>query len=557
MADTSDKHSTARWVTAILTLMVCGLVLMVSGVLIPAHFRGVDAQVIEVSGVGTSSLVDEGLRLMSESRISQAQLFLTAAKQCNIKDVNTLERQMAEASHWQSTNQAVSELDLILQDHPWALKWNGSSAIKLLATRRARAALQAQLGGAVRSGVLEFLNTLQLTNLVYFSPARSASGQPYEAAALLSALLVQQDHLPQSLRHSMESLAYGATRKGEVQALERYYMDLVSLGNRLNWGQLIELMNHVPKVETLTSLANLSRQKSHPWQILFAAANLQGSAKDVTDYLMQHSQTGRKDLLFAVSHGQGALNRLIDSGLRIAYSPTRNEVVLYEPFNLVFTAWLRLTQYSPGWAIWLKYGLILLGAFFMGRALIDLLPIPDGIAVKRWNSPAHFALSGVLIILAIALWEPFLFQKTQTLDFPLHWKLPMVNEDVLETITNELKPMLDKLTILALVFFLLIQAIIYVICLLKLAEIRRQAVSNELKIKLLDNEENMFDAGLYAGLGGTVLSLVLLAMGVIKPSLMAAYASTLFGIIFVGLLKICHLRPLRRKLIITQESTTP
>jgi hypothetical protein len=34
---------------------------------------------------------------------------------------------------------------------------------------------------------------------------------------------------------------------------------------------------------------------------------------------------------------------------------------------------------------------------------------------------------------------------------------------------------------------------------------------------------------------------------------MAAYASTLFGILFVAVLKICHVRPYRRKLILESE----
>ena len=86
-----------------------------------------------------------------------------------------------------------------------------------------------------------------------------------------------------------------------------------------------------------------------------------------------------------------------------------------------------------------------------------------------------------------------------------------------------------------------------------MAEIRRQQVPSRIKLKLLENEENMFDSGLYIGLGGTVASLVFLAMGILKPSLMAAYASTLFGIIFVAILKIVHLRPFRRRLIIDAE----
>jgi hypothetical protein len=44
------------------------------------------------------------------------------------------------------------------------------------------------------------------------------------------------------------------------------------------------------------------------------------------------------------------------------------------------------------------------------------------------------------------------------------------------------------------------------------------------------------------------------SLGVIKPSLMAAYSSTSFGIIFVSIFKIFHLRPLRRRLLLETEA---
>ena len=77
----------------------------------------------------------------------------------------------------------------------------------------------------------------------------------------------------------------------------------------------------------------------------------------------------------------------------------------------------------------------------------------------------------------------------------------------------------------------------------------------EVKLRLLENEENLFDAGLYLGLFGTAASLILLTLGLIKPSLVSAYSSTLFGILFVALLKIFHVRPYKRRLII--ESAMP
>jgi uncharacterized membrane protein YdfJ with MMPL/SSD domain len=88
-----------------------------------------------------------------------------------------------------------------------------------------------------------------------------------------------------------------------------------------------------------------------------------------------------------------------------------------------------------------------------------------------------------------------------------------------------------------------LQALIYIACLVKLAEIRRQNVTPRFKLRLLENEDHLFDAGLYLGFVGTIVSLILVSMGVIKFSLMAAYSSTSFGIIFVCVFKIFNLRP--------------
>ena len=87
--------------------------------------------------------------------------------------------------------------------------------------------------------------------------------------------------------------------------------------------------------------------------------------------------------------------------------------------------------------------------------------------------------------------------------------------------------------------------------LINLTEIRKMEGSPTLKLELIQNEDQLFDSGLYLGLTGTVLSLIFLAIGVVQASLMAAYSSTLFGIIFVALLKVFHVRPFRKSLLMT------
>jgi hypothetical protein len=79
---------------------------------------------------------------------------------------------------------------------------------------------------------------------------------------------------------------------------------------------------------------------------------------------------------------------------------------------------------------------------------------------------------------------------------------------------------------------------------------RDQDASPLLKLRLMENEENLFDSGLYVGMMGTAAALVLQVVGVIEPNLLAAYSSNLFGIICVALVKIRHVRGFKRRLIL-------
>ena len=112
---------------------------------------------------------------------------------------------------------------------------------------------------------------------------------------------------------------------------------------------------------------------------------------------------------------------------------------------------------------------------------------------------------------------------------------------------------MKEISLTSLVVFFVVQALIYIWCLTKLAEIRRQPMAARMKLRLLENEDHLFDAGLYVGFVGSVVSLILMSIGVGHISMMA-YASTSFGIIFVSVLKIFHVRPLRRRLILESES---
>jgi hypothetical protein len=165
-----------------------------------------------------------------------------------------------------------------------------------------------------------------------------------------------------------------------------------------------------------------------------------------------------------------------------------------------------------------------------------------------------FALGFLLVVLLLS--EPFLAQDSQRVEFPFRLRVPTMGSVVSAGTTGAARSIMNQLSLLTLLLFFVLQGLIYTACLFKLAEIRRQNLTSRLKLKLLENEDHLFDAGLYLGFAGTIISLIPVSLGVIQPSLMAAYSSTSFGIIFVSAFKIFNLRPLRRKLLLEAEAAS-
>ena len=156
-------------------------------------------------------------------------------------------------------------------------------------------------------------------------------------------------------------------------------------------------------------------------------------------------------------------------------------------------------------------------------------------------------------LVSILLLEPSLLQTPRGqvsvagFDFALANLLAYANEESMAD---------QNLTVVTAIIagvFLLIQVVIFMICFSRVSQVKNEEINAGLKLDLLDNEENLFDLGLYIGLGGTVLSLILLlVLDVKQDALIGAYTSTLFGILFVAALKIFIVRPYRNHLIVKQ-----
>jgi len=214
--------------------------------------------------------------------------------------------------------------------------------------------------------------------------------------------------------------------------------------------------------------------------------------------------------------------------------------------------WFALTV---KWFFYMTGGFLLAVALHLARPRAAEIERPLQVRGVHLARELLFALGFLLVVLLLS--EPFLAQESQGTEFPFRLRLPQVGAAVTSTTPGGKPKLMDTRSIFTLLLFFVLQALLYCACLVKLAEIRRQRVPARMQLKLLENEENLFDGGLYLGFAGTIICLMLIMLKVIhQQSLMAAYSSTSFGVIFVSVFKIFNLRPVRRQLLMQAEAQT-
>ena len=162
----------------------------------------------------------------------------------------------------------------------------------------------------------------------------------------------------------------------------------------------------------------------------------------------------------------------------------------------------------------------------------------------------------VICLLLVIINEPYLALGAQPTGYELKLVIPVLGASTPAATMPDKSYSIDLPTITSIVFFFLVQALVFYICRLKLKDIEARKVSPAVKLRLAENEENLFDSGLYVGIAGTCISLVLQVLQVIQANLLAAYSSNLFGILCVALIKIRHVRPFKQRLILDITETT-
>jgi len=550
----------SRWVWFWVCVIVA-LVMLLCGLQMPIHLRAVDDSVLQKAGWNSRSLVEQGVALVRADKLGAALLISQTSERYQLPG-------------WQKLNQDVAEL---ARQHPGWVVWGGPEPrfesifesdanlrnpgfdpfTEYVVRMENRERVLSLLGASRRPGVQELLRLRFCTNTVLFPPSQSAAGQPLDAAISICGLLLEGDHFAAGLSNSVVTAASMANRGGSSQAIEDVLMSLLSLGQRFNWGQLVVFLSNIQDPETLRLQTNLARKATRRLPILFSAVCLSGRPGAVATYVMNFSQTGLDDLGASLRYGSDGLNELLSRNQRLDRSVYT--VDRFAPMS-AFLSWTAGFAWKAPWPAFItKWTLYLLAGFLFAAALHFARPTVSSLERPLQVRGFHiareilFALGFLVVVLLVS--EPFLTQESQKVEFPFRLRLPITGSQVAAGTNNLIKPaFMNPLNLLTLLLFFVLQGLLYVACLVKLAEIRRQQVAPRIKLRLLENEDHLFDAGLYLGFVGTIISLILVSIGVVKFSLMAAYSSTSFGIIFVSIFKIFHLRPTRRRLLLQSEA---
>lgn len=541
-----------------LICVLVGLELIAWGLLVPVHIRAVDAKTLEVAGAQGASLAGEGLSLVSMEKTGPARMFLRFMETNGVPGVEQLSTAVRKAEQDQPRSRvwggSALYLEKVFEKTPLT---NASTQpfIDLLIDPRTRDTLLQVLQRSRRPPVLQILQARTLTNTVIFPPALSASGQPLDASLLTAALLLQQDEFATGLRNSVQSMVATATGGGSAEALELFCMDLLALGKRLDWTQLVELVRRSPDTNSLQLAAGLFQDHEEALPAIYGAIHFCESPLAVAKYIQYFPNTGLKDLNFALRAGGDAVRQLVQTMQPVHYPTIRERFVSLSAVRVIYEPLARLATRHPWMGFFIKYGVCFLGALLVARALTYLSPslLDEMLASRPIVSGPQIVIGLCLLFVVLFFSESMIARASPPRRLPVQFKFPMASAALRAKIPQPARAMSETNATIPLLIFFVSQAVIYVFCRMKLAEIRRQPLPSRLKLRLLENEEHLFDAGLYFGFVGTVVSLIVVSMGIAKFGIMSAYASTCFGIVFVSIVKIFHVRPYRRRLILDAE----
>lgn len=545
----SQKRERNHSLPVAVAWLVAGLALVVLAWMTPVNLKSVTPALLKAAGENTPGVAAFGQQRLDSEKLGAARLILEAARLTGDAGAAGLERSIqnieARRPEWVPWGGWDPFLDPLVKDN--ATRAESTPVLNFFITAKARRSLQLFLSNSRSIGVQTILQTRENQGTTRFVPANRAGGEALDAVILLTALLYQSENLSPALQRELRVLAETASVEKQMGGLETFYLDLLSLGKRLNWMQLCELLRVSGSARTVGEFAQLARVASDNLPLIYTAALYSGSADNVADYLMEYGKQGLADLRLSLTEGQGAVQLLL-----------RNRAPVNHTAGPSLGAVAELALLNPRIVLIAKYAAFFAGAFMLFHALeVFLSGVTVGGARMAPVRLRSVLLAGMIAVFLVFASEPFLIKTPPASEFKFKLYMPVLAIDQPDSPVTSVPittAMLDNATILSISLFAALQIAVYVICLLKIRSIARQSVSPLLKLRLMENEENLFDAGLYVGIAGTATALVLQVMGLIQANLLAAYSSNLFGILCVALVKIRHVRNFKRQLIIESQT---
>jgi hypothetical protein len=538
-----------------IALIAAGVVVAVAAWSLPVNLKSVSPALLIAAGEGTPSLGTFGRDLVNSEKFGPAALVLAAARAVHDPRAPALEGALNDVAVKQPGLMAWGGWDPFLDPLFHLRQTEGRTTSTPVLTffipERARETLRKYLANSGSQGVQALLALREISNTGRFVPASQPGGQPLDALILLTGLLFQGEHLSRPLQLELRNLADVAAKTKALGELEPFFLDLLALGRRLDWTQLTELIRRTESVKTLGQYAHLARVAPDDLPLIYSAALFSDSA-DAADrvamYLIQYGKAGLEDVRLALGHGQGAVKQLLLRQVPI------NRIAA-PALNLVAQAVLP----HPQFVLVLKYLGYVIGAFLVLRGLDRSLALPGEYGAS--STTLFHVKSGVLAVMLAGLMviasEPFLLKAAPPSEFQLRLRLPVLVASTEVPSAENSKPAshMEPSTLISIALFAALQLAMYFVSLQKIREISRQEVPPLVKLRLMENEDNLFDGGLYIGIAGTATALVLQVLHVLPSDLLAAYSSNLFGITCVALVKIRHVRPFKRELIMDSQTT--
>lgn len=557
MASEPEQAGVATW--AAWTLLLVGIALMALGWVVPSRFNSIPGEVLREAGKQTRGLIEMAQNTLFDGNLGATQMLLQGADELGLEVPEAMRRryelereanpQLARWGAWDPF------LEAGLEDVALSAYSDQPGIIGVVLAEECRRSMRALLQNSRNPLVTELLQTGSLTRYRKLFPVQSASGRPLEATLIVAALLAQGDHFSPDMRRELRDAIWQASNEGEIAPLEDFYLDLLSLGRLFDWGQLKPLVNRVDSLDTFSRLRYAFHRKEDSQGSLYAMCFMADEPEAVMSYLEDYGDVGFETLETAVRLGQGSLAMLLREQLPVERlgSLGAAEPGPSAPVSMLAAFSLR----NPALSLFIKYALYFVGALlaFWGASQFSRFYREGETSPVLAGLQRLFGALVTLLVL-IVLSEPHLARASSAEGYSFTFAMPVLAEVAGEIEIVETEPTITQMetpTLLSIAFFFLLQVVVFLICLLKVRDIDRRPVATLVKLRLMENEDNLFDTGLYVGIAGTCISLVMQVLGLIEANLLAAYSSNLFGILGVAIVKIRLVRPYKNKLIMTGQ----